>query len=168
MDNMWRWSCCLHCNSITPDHSIIKLSIIIFITWYTLVYLTRFAPDTPPVGIWISCEPARCMWFLIVSRFIVLCRIISLNNDEVCCMFATSSPPISALSVLNSTPPEKMVLVEKQGWTGSCKFTQNDRLIEIQMHVIRWLGNECIAQGTEKKSSHAAKRRWRRVLWSRL
>jgi len=35
---------------------------------------------------------------LIVSRFIVLCRINRLNNDEVHCTFATGSPPFLCCS----------------------------------------------------------------------
>ena len=37
-----------------------------------------------------------------MSCFIVLCSINSLDSNE-CCTFATSSPPISVLLVLNST-----------------------------------------------------------------
>jgi len=40
------------------------------------------------------------MWFLIVSHLIVLCRINSLDGNEVCCMFAMSSP-CAARSQLN-------------------------------------------------------------------
>jgi len=38
----------------------------------------------PPlhVGIWMSCEPVQCVWFLIVLCLIVLCRI-NWDNNEV-------------------------------------------------------------------------------------
>jgi len=48
----------------------------------------------------MSCEPVRCMWFLIVLCLIVLCRINSRDNNEVHCTFATNFPPILCCSFL--------------------------------------------------------------------
>jgi len=55
------------------------------------------------VGIWISCEPARCMWLLIVLCLIVLCSINSRDSNEERCAFATSFSHPFLLLVLNST-----------------------------------------------------------------
>jgi len=44
------------------------------------------------VGIWISYEPARCTWLLIVLCLIVLCSINSLPSNEERCAFATNFP----------------------------------------------------------------------------
>ena len=50
------------------------------------------------VGIWMSCKPAQCMWFLIVLCLIVLCRINSWDSNKVHCIFATSFPPFLCCS----------------------------------------------------------------------
>jgi len=53
-------------------------------SYLLMTYLTLFPTSVNMrfVGIWISCEPARCTWFLVFHIFIVLNRYI--NSVTVC------------------------------------------------------------------------------------
>ena len=59
--------------------------------WLSIFYILAMAMDLC-VRIWISYEPARCMWLLIVLCLIVLCNINSLPSNEERCAFATNFP----------------------------------------------------------------------------
>ena len=61
-----------------------------------VLYLFSFFCFAFFVGIWVSCDPAQCMWFLIVLHLIVLYSINSWDSNEVRSTFATSSPHFCA------------------------------------------------------------------------